>query len=69
MNYDGLFAALLCLVVTFTIGLLLGVAAGAGVTEGKCLEAGALIIDNKVYECRVADVVSKQQNQERQEEQ
>lgn len=68
MNYDGPFAAL-CAVIVFVFGLLIGVVIEAVVIRDRCREAGALIIDNKVYECRVADVVSKQQNQERQEEQ
>lgn len=69
MNDDGLFTTLFCLLFAFTVGLLFGVAIGAEATENRCQEVGALIIDNKVYECRVAGVVSKQQNQERQEEQ
>lgn len=68
MNYDGPFAALFAAVV-FVLGFLIGSVVEEEVTKNKCRKAGALIINNKVYECRVADVVSKQQNQERQEEQ
>jgi hypothetical protein len=57
MSNDG-FLVVMALVLAALLGILLGADVGERRVENTCEKSGALIINNKLYECRLAETLN-----------